>query len=109
MNRSPQDVYASNLLRVQSFGYPLRNPKPKDKFDPEGFRIGDVGYVDDYGEFNCIFNISSLPKELLEDGTQNLPCVGPASKEGFDTGKVLKAGVKQILKEPRYLDITVRA
>ena len=80
-HRTPQNIYASNLLRVQSFGYPLRNPKPKDKFDPEGFRIGDVGYVDDYGKFNCVFNISFLPKELLKDDIQSLPLDQPASEE----------------------------
>ena len=108
-HRTPQDVYASNLLRVQNFGYPLRNPKPEDRFDPEGFRIGDVGYVDDYGKFNKVFNISSLPKELLEDGIQSLPLDQPVGEEAFDTGKIFRAGVKQLLEEPRYFHTTVGA
>ena len=107
MSRTPQDIYASNLLRGQSFGYPLRDPKPNDKSDLEGFRIGDVGYIDDYGEFNWIFNIRSLPKELLEDGIHNLPLDLPAGKQAFTAEKVFMAGVKQVLEEPRYIHIIV--
>ena len=103
MNRTPQDVYASNLLREQSSGYPLRIPKPTDKSHLEGLQIGDVGYIDDYGEFNVVFNINFLPRELLEDGVQNFPLIQPVGKVAFDTGHVFKAGVKQILKDPRYL------
>ena len=109
MSRTPQDIYASNLLRGQTFGYPLRDPKPSDKFDFEGLRIGDVGYIDDYGEFNWVFHISSLPKGLLEGGMQNLPLDQPVGKQVFDTEKVFVAGVKQILKEPRYVHVVVRA
>ena len=113
MSRTPQDIYASNLLHGQRFGYPLRDPKPNDKFDLEGFRIGDVGYIDDYGEFNWVFHISSLPKEFLESGVQNLPLDQPAGKWAFNAGTVFKAGVKQVLEQPtqaqRYPHIHIDA
>ena len=102
MNHTLQDIYASNLLWGQNFGYPLRDPKPSDKFDSEGLRIGDVGYINDYGEFKWLFSIRSLPKELLEGGIQNLTFDEPASNRVFDVEKVLMAGVKQTLEEPRY-------
>ena len=96
MSRTPQDVYASNLLRRQSFGYPLRNPRPKDKYSEEGFRIGDVGHVDENGEFNVLFNISSPPKALQD------PLVAPGfdlaqspAKSAFDAGKIFMAGVER--------------
>ncbi|KAH0836403.1 hypothetical protein J3R83DRAFT_8003 [Lanmaoa asiatica] len=67
----PQDVYATNLL--QRFGYPLRTPKASSRlgepYDKEGFQIGDVGYVNDYGEFILLFNIGfPLPDFLREHG-----------------------------------------
>ena len=95
MDRTPQDVYASNLLREQHFGYPLRKPEPKDASDFEGYRIGDVGYVGHYGDFNRVCNLIELHQELQE------PLRRFSGKE-FPAEMVLKAGVKQTLKEPRY-------
>ena len=104
MDRTLQHIYASNLLRRQSYGYPLRNPRPKDKSDPEGLRIGDVGYVNKHGEFNLVFNIHSPPKEL-QDHTLNFLLSQPVTKPMFDPDKVLMAGVKRDLRraesEPR--------
>lgn len=102
MNHTLQDIYASNLLWGQNFGYPLRDPKPSDKFDLESLQIGDVGYINNYSEFKWLFNIRSLLKELLEGGIQNLTFNEPASNWVFDIKKVLMVGVKQTLEEPRY-------
>ena len=106
MGSNPQHIYASNLLRQQSFGYPLRNPRPKDKFDPEGFRIGDVGHVDGNGKFNLVLNICSPPKEL-EGQIPSFHLVQPVGEPAFKPKKVLMAGVKRILKEPRYRYISI--
>ena len=95
MDRTLQDVYASNLLRGQQFGYPLRNPEPNDASDLEGYQIGDVGYVGDYGDFNQVCNLIELHKELQEPLRQS-------SRKMFQAETVLKAGVRQTLKEPRY-------
>ena len=105
MDKTPQHIYASNLLRRQSFGYPLRNPRPKDKSDSEGLRIGDVGYINKHGEFNTVFNIHSPPKEL-HDHTLNFLLSQPVAKRVFDADRVLMAGVERDLRprvelEPR--------
>ena len=108
MDSTPQHVYASNLLRRQSFGYPLRNPKPNDQFGLEGFRIGDLGYVDSYGEFNLVFNISSPPKEL-QDQILDFRLAEPVAKPAFPAKKVFMAGVERnpVDGRPRYLLIAV--
>ena len=100
MDRTPQDVYASNLLRGQSFGYPLRNPRPKDKSDLGGLRVGDVGYVDKNGTFNLAFNISSPPNEL-QDVIPGFPLAQPDFEQAFKPGEVFVAGVQRILDVPR--------
>ncbi|KAI9455531.1 hypothetical protein HD554DRAFT_2042764 [Boletus coccyginus] len=71
MSSSSQGVYAANLQ--QNRGYPLFNPEPssglRTPYNTEGFQIGDVGYVDNDGEFTCLFNICfPLPAELCQRG-----------------------------------------
>ena len=97
MNRTPQDVYASNLLREQHFGYPLRNPEPNNTSDSdtEGIRIGDVGYVGDYGDFNRVCNLIGHHTELQKPLHQ-------FARKTFPAEKVLTAGVKRILEDPKY-------
>ena len=106
MPRTWQDVYASNLLREQHFGYPLRNPRPTDASDSEGLRVGDIGHVDENGTFILAFNISSPPKELQGE-IPGAPLPQFFLKEMFSRESVFKAGAKQILGEPRYRHITV--
>jgi len=79
---SPQGVYATNLQ--QNRGYPLRIPKPSAKlgspYDKEGLQIGDVGYVNDYGEFIRLFNIFfPLPDEPR--GLHDVPPVKPIPQD----------------------------
>ena len=106
MPRALQDVYASNLLRAQNFGYPLGDPRPKYESDLEGLQVGDVGYVDDYGEFNSAFNISSPPKEL-QGKIPGFHFSYPISTPAFPSGTVFMAGVKRIPDYPRYRHTTV--
>lgn len=108
MNRTPQHVYASNLLREQRFGYPLRNPRPKDKFDEEGFQIGDVGYIDKNGKFNWVLHISSPPQEL-QDRIQGFHVLQPVYEPAFGAKKVFTAGVQRdpVAGKSRYFHIPV--
>ena len=105
MDKTPQDIYASNLLREQNYGYPLRNPRPKDKFENEGLRVGDVGYVDKHGEFKLVFNIHSPPGKH-QNRTLKISLSPPAAQQVFDPDTVLMAGVERELRpwaesEPR--------
>ncbi|KAG6369265.1 hypothetical protein JVT61DRAFT_15509 [Boletus reticuloceps] len=107
-----QHVYATNLR--QNFGYPLRNPKPNSRlgqpYVKEGLQIGDVGYVDDYGEFIRLFNIKfPLPnKEKLPEEFHNrslnppdnlIEFTEPVAEQALWPGKVFKSGVNQNLKD----------
>ena len=92
---TPQDVYASNLLHVHHFGYPLRDPEPNDGSN-EGCRIGDVGYLSDiYGDFTRVCNLFEFCKELQEPLNQS-------SREMFPAETVLVAGVERNMENPRY-------
>ena len=104
MNRTPQHAYASSLLREQNFGYPLRNPRPNDKADLEGFQIGDVGHVDENGRFHPVLNIGSPPKEL-QGQIQRFHFVPPVGELAFKPKKVFMAGVKRTLEQPRYFTL----
>ena len=110
MRRAHQHVYASNLLRGQDFGYPLRNPKPDDKSAQEGLQVGDVGHVDENGKFHQILNIRCLPQEL-QGRIPGFNLVQPVGELEFKPKKVIVAGVKRIAtrSQPRYLHVTVDA
>ena len=113
-----QHVYAANLR--QNFGYPLRNPKPNSRLGQpyvnEGFQIGDVGYVDDYGEFIWLFNIKfplpgkeKLPEEFhdrsLNPPDELIEFAQPVAEQAIKLEKVFMAGVVPNLEEPRYVEI----
>ena len=100
MRRTWQHVYASNLLREQELGYPLRNPRPKDPSDSEGLQVGDVGYVDRDGKFNCVLNIR-FPPEGLQDQVSSFDLALPIGGRVFNPEKAIIAGVKRILGDPR--------
>ena len=109
MRRTPQQVYASNLLREPDlWGYPLRNPSPKDKSNLEGLQVGDVGYVDGNGKFNWVLNIR-FPPEGLQGRIQRFDLALPVGEREFKPGKVIRAGVKQIPYDPRYFHMSVDA
>lgn len=111
MNNYPaQDVYATNLQLNR--GYPLRIPEPNKKLSEPyakgGVQIGDVGYVDEYGEFQLLFNIGF---SFLDDS----PPVKPIPfKEPDNTGPerlynntVLMNGVERQPNESRCPRISV--
>ena len=69
---------------------------PKDKLDLEGFQVGDVGYVDDNGRFNPLFNIQPLP-EQLRDRCPNFPLENqPLGEPELVAGTVIMAGVDRL-------------
>ena len=92
MSYTPQDIYASNLLREQRFGYPLRNPNSQSS-GLEGCRIGDVGYVDAHGEFKVVFNIHSSDTEVLRGQTLSFDLDQPYAKPAFEARQMFMAGV----------------
>ena len=110
MSRTPQDVYASNLLREQSFGYPLRDPTSQSS-NLEGCQIGDVGYVDALGEFKVVLNICSSVEEQ-QGRALGFDIDQPYAKPAFDARQVFMAGVVRknlVVEAPRYIHITVGA
>lgn len=115
MGNTPQHVYASHLR--QNLGYPLRNPRPNSiltqPYSEEGFQIGDVGYVDDYGEFNLVFNINFPPEELQGQNLSFPPdkpiqFAQPVASQAINPNTVLMTGVERNLRpSPRYFHITI--
>ena len=108
MDESPQNLYARNLR--QSFGYPLRFPEPKPglplSYEERGLHIGDVGYVDDVGMFEVLFNICfPLDHELHKAGCKYLTnLVGlatlnqnetPDIPNTFPSGRVICHGIRE--------------
>ncbi|KIK52170.1 hypothetical protein GYMLUDRAFT_50048 [Collybiopsis luxurians FD-317 M1] len=60
------------LLLTQKKGYPLWNPRPGDWLPPAyreaGVRIGDVGIVTEFGEFDYLFNVCLPPDDPVNAG-----------------------------------------
>ncbi|KAG6369268.1 hypothetical protein JVT61DRAFT_15513 [Boletus reticuloceps] len=114
---TPQHVYAANLK--QEFGYPLRTPKPNSRlgqpYVKEGLQIGDVGFVDDDGEFIWLFNskfplsdsdkLEKLPEEFhnrtLTPPDTFIEFPEPVLKHGFDPETVFTFGVERNLLPER--------
>ncbi|KIJ65765.1 hypothetical protein HYDPIDRAFT_151374 [Hydnomerulius pinastri MD-312] len=106
MGESPQNLYAKNLQ--QSFGYPLRFPEPKpglpSSYSEQGLHIGDVGYIDDVGMFEVLFNICfssdhelhSIRKDLasLVGLTKFNPNEAPPIPNAFPSGRVICYGIQ---------------
>ena len=103
----PQNLYAKNLR--QSFGYPLRFPEPKpglpSSYEEHGLQIGDVGYVDEVGMFEVLFNICfPLDHELHQARRDELTrLVGlakfnlneaPPIPNAFPSGRVICHGIQ---------------
>lgn len=54
-SKNPEvEVYVKELSKLR-YGYPLYDPDPAESYDR--VRIGDVGYVTDYGCFLRLFNV----------------------------------------------------
>ncbi|KIK69411.1 hypothetical protein GYMLUDRAFT_35476 [Collybiopsis luxurians FD-317 M1] len=61
VKESPFELYGRTLL-VAKRGYALWKPKPQgvslpDAYKQEGARIGDVGFLNEYGGFSYLFNV----------------------------------------------------
>ena len=104
---STQDLYAANLL--QHCGYPLHSPGPQDglekQYQAEGFQIGDVGYINDVGEFNPLFNIcSALPDDVRKRGYPEPIVCGDLYRKphALNPGHVFMSGVNQAVNPSRY-------
>ena len=108
MDESPQNLYARNLQ--QSFGYPLRFPEPRpglpSSYEEHGLQIGDVGYVDDVGMFEVLFNICfpldhELHKARCKDLTKLVGLASfnlneaPAIPNAFPSGRVICNGIQE--------------
>ena len=66
------DVYAQELSSY-NHGLPLWSPEPADAYE---VRVGDVGYIDEDGQFHRLFNVTvddSHPYNL--DPETGEPCV----------------------------------
>ncbi|KAG9316997.1 hypothetical protein JVU11DRAFT_1177 [Chiua virens] len=102
MQNTHQHVYAANLR--QNLGYPLRNPRPGIGLGPpytDGFQIGDVGCIDQYGEFIVFFNINFPPKDLGFDPPDNPRFDRPVPRQGCDRETVYVSGAKRRAGEAR--------
>ncbi|KAF8123155.1 CHAT domain-containing protein [Boletus edulis] len=112
---TPQHFYVASLK--QEFGYPLRTPEPNSRLGQpyvrEGLQIGDVGFVDEDGEFIWLFNIKfplsdsdrleKLPEEfhnrILIPPDTFIEFPEPVPKHGLDLEKVFTFGVERKLPE----------
>ena len=107
MDEPPQSLYAKYLR--QPFGYPLRSPEPKpglpSSYGELGLHIGDVGYVDEFGMFEVLFNICfPLDHELHQPRRDDLTkLVGlakfnlndaPLIPDAFPSGYVISHGIQ---------------
>ncbi|KAF8551788.1 hypothetical protein OG21DRAFT_1498872 [Imleria badia] len=108
MSDSFQDVYAKHLQHAV-YGYPLRMPEPMstlpENYQDSGLEIGDVGVVDNKGQFDVLFNICKHSDNLLHDlrgvpeGFQPVQC-GKAKSSGnaISAGPIYSHGIRQILQ-----------
>lgn len=117
MSDSFQDVYAKHLQHAV-YGYPLRMPEPMStlpqNYQDDGLEIGDVGVVDNNGQFDVLFNICKRidnPLHDLRGVPENFQPVqqGKVKSSGNarTAGPIHSHGIKQILqpKKPRYSSV----
>lgn len=58
------DIYAEELSGSRH-GLPLWSPEPADEYEA---RIGDVGYIDEDGQFHRLFNVTVGPDHPYNAG-----------------------------------------
>jgi hypothetical protein len=117
MSDSFQDVYAKHLQHAV-YGYPLRMPEPMStlpqNYQDGGLEIGDVGVVDNNGQFDVLFNIckhSDNPLHDLRGVPENFQPVQQGkvkfSGNARTAGPIHSHGIKQILQpnKPRYSSV----
>ena len=73
-----QEVYRNELLKLGQ-GYPIYEPDPSGRYDR--IRVGDVGFIDEFGFFHSIFNVFREATDINQRyGTPRdfVPLRGPA-------------------------------
>lgn len=93
-----QDVYAANLR--QNFGYPLRSPSPGAD-DDLGLWIGDVGHVNEDGQFVVLWNVCHGDPPSGVPPFQHIPPVEELIRTSPISENVLMTGVKQDIGQSR--------
>ena len=101
---TPRDIYQLELDKYK-YGLPLWIPEPAIQ-DGDEIRIGDVGYVDEHGQFHRFFNVTvdadhplneaGLPdnfeiltfKHLLLNMNDNFIQPGPLCSKGMESHEV---------------------
>jgi len=97
-----QGVYATYLR--QNLGYPLCSPSPSSEDDENGLGIGDVGYVDEYGQFVVVCNICCDPRDNPGSPQfQPIPLKEDLTKATPIPKKEIFTGVLQDISENRCL------
>lgn len=107
MSDSHQDVYSKHLLR-SGYGYPLRTPEPMStlppKYQDHGLQIGDVGIVDDDGQFDVLFNICRREDNPIQSHgvPKNFQPVLPDAiktvESAISAGPIRSLGIREILR-----------
>jgi len=87
-----QDVYAANLR--QNLGYPLRSPNPTED-DQLGLWIGDVGHVNELGQFVVLWNVCHGDSPSGVPPFQRIPPVEELIRTSPIPENVLMTGVEQ--------------
>ncbi|KAI6110709.1 hypothetical protein EDD16DRAFT_1232737 [Pisolithus croceorrhizus] len=117
MSDSHQDVYAKHMQHAD-YGYPLRMPEPMStlpqSYQESGLQIGDVGIVDNKGQFDVLFNICKRSDNLLHDlrgVPKNFQPVDQhvdvkLNENAICAGPIHSRGIKRVLQpnKPRAAD-----
>ena len=103
-----QEVYAKYLQQTD-YGYPLRMPEPMStlpqSYQDDGLQIGDVGIVDNRGQFDVLFNICKRSDNSIHDPygvPQNfwpvLPSAVKSNENAIPAGPIYSHGIIQTLQ-----------
>ncbi|KAK0451358.1 uncharacterized protein EV420DRAFT_1560593 [Desarmillaria tabescens] len=102
MSQRAQDIYPSSMLS-KGHGYPLWLPDlPShwpDAYLCHGTQIGDVGYLDQYGGFEYLFNVCKSAEDLVNlnrvpPGFVPIRSPGVLKRRGFDKDSVITSRLR---------------
>ncbi len=98
-------VYAE-LLSRHKHGHPLWHPEPSSGLDGSirEIRLGDVGYLDDYGGFRSLFNITVDAEHELNAGgvpegftpLKFNPALRCRNEDALNPGELCSEGVERV-------------
>ncbi|KAI6094848.1 hypothetical protein F5141DRAFT_1278973 [Pisolithus sp. B1] len=116
MSDSFQDVYTKHLQHAD-YGYPLRMPEPMStlpqNYQDSGLQIGDIGIIDNKGQFDVLFNICKRSNNCLHDPHRVPKNFQPVqhsdvkfSDNAMCASPIHSHGIKQVLQpnKPRTTD-----